>query len=249
LFNVSEVINISANVSDNYLLDTVIANISWQQGYQELELFHDGNNIYNASFIPTIAGKHTASCNIASVCLMNFTKEVENREYFDYDLFSEVVQHMTLLLNDIMDSADNVSDKVKTSNEAIRPVNSGLVKEPNEDNFNFWLTLQDMSLAVPKGVVNAVEEQGDGWDYVYVDNINDARDVLKDNYGDQTGFIKNLYIRSHGYTSLCQTQSDCRRKYARSCLSVGSLVSKTRDSQTHGQGTTQSTHHVAKWWH
>ena len=43
----------------------------------------------------------------------------------------------------------------------IQPVNSGLVKQPEEKDHNFWQTLGDMSLSVPQGIVNAVEEQGD----------------------------------------------------------------------------------------
>ena len=64
---------------------------------------------------------------------------------------------MTELTQEVKD----ILAEIRESNEAIKPVNSGLVKEPNEDDFNFWLTLQDMALAVPKGVVNSVEEQGD----------------------------------------------------------------------------------------
>ena len=59
------------------------------------------------------------------------------------------------------EAKDILIAEIRASNEAIKPVNSGLVKEPNEDDFNFWLTLQDMALAVPKGVVNSIEEQGD----------------------------------------------------------------------------------------
>jgi len=38
---------------------------------------------------------------------------------------------------------------------------SGLVKNPKEDDFGFWRTVGDMTLSIPQGVVNAVEEQGD----------------------------------------------------------------------------------------
>ena len=43
----------------------------------------------------------------------------------------------------------------------IQPVNSGLVKQPEEKDHNFFQILGDMSLSVPQGIVNAVEEQGD----------------------------------------------------------------------------------------
>ena len=51
----------------------------------------------------------------------------------------------------------------QSNNETIKiqPVNSGLIKQPEEKDHNFWQTLGDMSLSVPQGVVNAVEEQGD----------------------------------------------------------------------------------------
>ena len=42
-----------------------------------------------------------------------------------------------------------------------QPINSGLIKEPDEEDFNFWNTLGDMALSAPQGVVNAVEEAGD----------------------------------------------------------------------------------------
>ena len=64
-------------------------------------------------------------------------------------------------MTELTQEAKDILQRMKEANEAIKPVNSGLVKEPNENDFNFWFTLQDMALAVPKGVVNAVEEQGD----------------------------------------------------------------------------------------
>ena len=43
----------------------------------------------------------------------------------------------------------------------IEPVNSGLIKYPDQKNPNYWTIAQDMALSVPQGIVNAVEEQGD----------------------------------------------------------------------------------------
>jgi hypothetical protein len=43
----------------------------------------------------------------------------------------------------------------------IEPVNSGLVKNPTQEDPNYWTVAQDMFLSIPQGVVNAVEEQGD----------------------------------------------------------------------------------------
>lgn len=43
----------------------------------------------------------------------------------------------------------------------IEPVNSGLVKNPTQEDPSYWNIAQDMFLSIPQGVVNAVEEQGD----------------------------------------------------------------------------------------
>jgi hypothetical protein len=43
----------------------------------------------------------------------------------------------------------------------IEPVNSGLVKNPTQEDPSYWNIAQDMFLSVPQGVVNAIEEQGD----------------------------------------------------------------------------------------
>ena len=43
----------------------------------------------------------------------------------------------------------------------IKPINSGLVKEPEEEDANHWKILEDIALSAPQGIVNAIEEQGD----------------------------------------------------------------------------------------
>ena len=64
-------------------------------------------------------------------------------------------------------SSEFSPEVLKLLNEAnietqkIKPINSGLVKEPEEEDFNWSQTLQDMALSAPQGIVNAVEEQGD----------------------------------------------------------------------------------------
>jgi len=45
--------------------------------------------------------------------------------------------------------------------EKIKPKQNGLIKNPDEQDHNFWSTLGDMALSAPQGIVNAVEEQGD----------------------------------------------------------------------------------------
>ncbi len=43
----------------------------------------------------------------------------------------------------------------------IEPVNSGLIKYPDQKDPDYWTIAQDMALSVPQGMVNAIEEQGD----------------------------------------------------------------------------------------
>ena len=62
------------------------------------------------------------------------------------------------LLSDI---ARKKLEQHNQSYQKIEPVNSGLVKKPDDKDHNFWTTLGDMALSIPQGVVNAIEEQGD----------------------------------------------------------------------------------------
>ena len=55
----------------------------------------------------------------------------------------------------------NFFNEEKTNYQKIQPKQSGLVKDPKENDFGFWRTVGDMTLSIPQGVVNAVEEQGD----------------------------------------------------------------------------------------
>ena len=43
----------------------------------------------------------------------------------------------------------------------IEPKNSGLVTEPDQEDFNYWNKAKALTLSAAQGVVNAVEEQGD----------------------------------------------------------------------------------------
>jgi len=47
------------------------------------------------------------------------------------------------------------------STKKIEPVNSGLITNPDEKDFNFWEKTGRLSLSAAQGVVNAVEETGD----------------------------------------------------------------------------------------
>ena len=55
----------------------------------------------------------------------------------------------------------NFFNEEKKNYQKIQPKQSGLVKDPKEDDFGFWRTVGDMTLSIPQGVVNAIEEQGD----------------------------------------------------------------------------------------
>ena len=55
----------------------------------------------------------------------------------------------------------NFFENYEKSIKKIEPVNSGLVTEPDEKDFNYWETLGGLSLSATQGVVNALEESGD----------------------------------------------------------------------------------------
>jgi len=52
------------------------------------------------------------------------------------------------------------------STKKIEPVNSGLITNPDEEDFNFWEKTGRLSLSAAQGVVNMVENQGDFLDEI-----------------------------------------------------------------------------------
>jgi len=52
-------------------------------------------------------------------------------------------------------------EESKKNIKKIEPVNSGLITNPDEKDFNFWNTAGRLTLSAGQGVVNAVEEGGD----------------------------------------------------------------------------------------
>jgi len=64
-------------------------------------------------------------------------------------------------------SSELSPEVLKLLNEAnietvkIEPINSGLVKKPDQEDVNYWKIAEDIALSAPQGIVNAVEEQGD----------------------------------------------------------------------------------------
>ena len=52
-------------------------------------------------------------------------------------------------------------EEAKKNINKVEPVNSGLITNPDEEDFNFWNKAGSLTLSAAQGVVNAVEEQGD----------------------------------------------------------------------------------------
>ena len=59
------------------------------------------------------------------------------------------------------ENALNFFKQFEDSTKKIEPVNSGLITNPDEEDFNFWEKTTRLSLSAAQGVVNAVEETGD----------------------------------------------------------------------------------------
>ena len=52
-------------------------------------------------------------------------------------------------------------EKIQKETTAVEPVNSGLITNPDKEDFNYWNKAGSLTLSAAQGVVNAVEEQGD----------------------------------------------------------------------------------------
>ena len=65
----------------------------------------------------------------------------------------------------------NFFKQFEDSTKKIEPVNSGLITNPDEEDFNFWETVGGLSLSAAQGVVNAVEETGDFIDENILNNL------------------------------------------------------------------------------
>jgi len=52
-------------------------------------------------------------------------------------------------------------EKIQKETTEIEPVNSGLITNPDKEDFNYWNKAGSLTLSAAQGVVNAVEEQGD----------------------------------------------------------------------------------------
>jgi predicted regulator of amino acid metabolism with ACT domain len=61
----------------------------------------------------------------------------------------------------LSDEAIEFERQFEESVKKIEPKNSGLVTEPDQEDFNYWNKAKALTLSAAQGVVNAVEEQGD----------------------------------------------------------------------------------------
>ena len=52
-------------------------------------------------------------------------------------------------------------EEAKKNIYKVAPVNSGLITNPDKEDFNYWNKAGSLTLSAAQGVVNAVEEQGD----------------------------------------------------------------------------------------
>lgn len=62
---------------------------------------------------------------------------------------------------ELSEKAIEFEKQFEESTKKVEPVNSGLITNPDEEDFNFWNKAGSLTLSAGQGVVNAVEEQGD----------------------------------------------------------------------------------------
>jgi predicted regulator of amino acid metabolism with ACT domain len=61
----------------------------------------------------------------------------------------------------LSDEAIEFEKQFEEAIKKIEPKNNGLVKDPDQEDFNYWNKAKALTLSAAQGVVNAVEEQGD----------------------------------------------------------------------------------------
>ncbi len=87
------------------------------------------SNLCQETMIPAVPREETGSCNLASVSLVAFASKPETNDKigsFDFVGFGQTVQETVVGLNQIIDTAVNVSSKVKKSNDQSRPLGIGV---------------------------------------------------------------------------------------------------------------------------
>jgi ribonucleoside-diphosphate reductase alpha chain len=80
------------------------------------------SNLCQETMIPAVPREQTGSCNLAAVSLPAFA----TKGNFDFLRFGEVTRDSIVGLNQVIDTAVNVSEKVKKSNDLSRPLGLGV---------------------------------------------------------------------------------------------------------------------------
>jgi ribonucleotide reductase alpha subunit len=84
-------------------------------------------NLCQEITIPAVPGDQTGSCNLMSTSLKEFVQPKPTEDLkFDFSRFEETVEDGVICLNQVIDNAVNVSDKVKKSNRLSRPIGLGV---------------------------------------------------------------------------------------------------------------------------
>lgn len=136
LFNVSDTIEVSANVTDNVAVDTVLANITLPNGtVQILTLTNAVGNKYNASFSPIVLGgdysvifiANDSSNNFNSTSQTNFSITGQSAAIFSTDLTS-YKQGTVMTVRPEFALRQNITFEAKYYNSLIGPseiINNG----------------------------------------------------------------------------------------------------------------------------
>ena len=85
-----------------------------------------GPNLCQEIVQPTIPGKLSSGCNLASLSLKSFVSTQGDTPYFDFKKFGEAVRRYVRFVNQVIDNTINVSDKVKKSNNENRTMGLGV---------------------------------------------------------------------------------------------------------------------------
>jgi hypothetical protein len=65
------------------------------------------------------------------------------------------------MTTELSDEVLGILEIDKQEVKPIIPIQSGLNKQPDEKDFNWWTTLDEIAMSVPQGAINSVEAQGD----------------------------------------------------------------------------------------
>ena len=106
----------------------------------------------------------------------------------------------------LSDEAIEFEKQFEEAIKKIEPKNNGLVKDPDQEDFNYWNKAKALTLSAAQGVVNAVEEQGDFLDeknQTIISNFfEDKLDLIVSDMAVNTTGNKNLDAISTGELSI-----------------------------------------------